>query len=447
MVEGFGYSNIESGVRNTPWTLFYGASTTKAFTAAAFAKLIEDRTEAASLSWQTKLRDIDPENFHLADQNLTNNVTIEDALSHCSGMPSHDNSSLVEFRYKEETPKSYLRRLASLPVGDLSKGRHLYTNFMLEEILRRSIWIKLGMHQTSFEPHSTPWQSSDLATGYTWSEIFQSYLPLPSRDYSCQEGASAVVSNVVDYTKWIHCLIHQRGPLSKASHRELITVRAHKKSKSWKGVSRQGYALGWSTLRYKEHDVLYHTGTLPGYSCLVIFCPSLKWGTVAFSNSHHRGLGVSSVICWGLLDDILGAPYEAKSYWERHAERKMRIARNRESIHMVIPPSFRERAPFSAGFEDYLGHYSHPAYGTYHIRSRGGVLLIEAMDLPCRSVFVFEHIDRDDFLLRQHKVDWDTMDVFRARFHVKNCKVLKLGIAFKEAMMDEMIYFTKRLPA
>lgn len=408
------------------------------------------------------MRHLKPESFRLAEEDLTDNVTIEDALSHCSGMPSHDNSTLTEFRYNEEEPESYLRKLASLPAGDLSKGRHLYTNFMyvvmsvllyvftgqrLQQILRTSIWIKLGMHQTSFETHSVPWQSSDVATGYTWSEMFQSFLPLPARDYSCQEGASAIVSNAVDYTKWIHCLIHQYGPLSVASHQELVRARAHKNSKSWKGVSRQGYALGWSTLDYKGHHIMYHTGTLPGYSCLLIFCPSLKWGTVAFSNSHQRGLDESSVICWGLLDDLLGAPHEATLYWERHAERRMRVSRKAKPIQMVPPPSLCVRALMSTCIEEYLGCYSHTAYGNYHIRSGGELLLIETMDLPFRNVFVFDHIDGDDFILRQHKVDWDSTEVLRARFFVHNRKVHRLGIAFKEAMVDEMIYFAKMLPA
>ena len=61
------------------------------------------------------------------------------------------------------------------------------------------------------------------------------------------------------------------------------------------------------------------------------------------------------------------------------------------------------------------------------------------------SIFIFEHVSGEDFLLRQHKAGWDTIDVLRARFYVKNYKVLKLGIAFKEAMVDEMIYFI-RLP-
>jgi CubicO group peptidase (beta-lactamase class C family) len=113
-----------------PGILFYGASTAEASTAAAFTTAIGDRTKFDSLGRQTKLRDINCENFRLADQSLINNVTIEDALSQCSGMPSYEKSSLVEFRYTEETPKSYLQRLAGLPGVNSSKRRHFYTNFM-----------------------------------------------------------------------------------------------------------------------------------------------------------------------------------------------------------------------------------------------------------------------------------------------------------------------------
>jgi CubicO group peptidase (beta-lactamase class C family) len=113
-----------------PGFLFYDASTTEASTAAAFATPVGDRTKFDSLGWHTKLRDIDCENFRLADQSLIINVTLEDALSQCSGMPSYEQSSLVEFRYTEETPESYLQRLAGLPGVNSSKRRHFYTNLM-----------------------------------------------------------------------------------------------------------------------------------------------------------------------------------------------------------------------------------------------------------------------------------------------------------------------------
>lgn len=87
----------------TPSTLFYGASTSKAFTAAALSMMIQSgnytvpalpgATNTARLAWDTPVHDIIPGDFVLADAWATTHVTLEDALSHRTGLPRHDKAS------------------------------------------------------------------------------------------------------------------------------------------------------------------------------------------------------------------------------------------------------------------------------------------------------------------------------------------------------------------
>lgn len=69
-------------------TLFDCASTSKSFTAAAISLLVDDNENYPNVQWRTPVSTLVPE-FVLKDSYATANVTIEDILSHRSGMPRY----------------------------------------------------------------------------------------------------------------------------------------------------------------------------------------------------------------------------------------------------------------------------------------------------------------------------------------------------------------------
>ena len=72
-------------------TLFDCASTSKSFTAAAISLLVDDNEDHPNVQWRTPVSTLVPE-FVLEDSYATANVTIEDILSHRSGMPRYTRS-------------------------------------------------------------------------------------------------------------------------------------------------------------------------------------------------------------------------------------------------------------------------------------------------------------------------------------------------------------------
>lgn len=72
-----------------PETLFHCASMTKAFTAAAVSLLVDDNEQYPSIQWTTPVSEIIRDDFVLSDPTYTENVTIEDILSHRSGLPEY----------------------------------------------------------------------------------------------------------------------------------------------------------------------------------------------------------------------------------------------------------------------------------------------------------------------------------------------------------------------
>ena len=73
------------GENITPDTLFQIASTSKAFTSAAMAMLVDDK----KVDWDDPVRE-HLEYFHLSDACADASVTIRDILSHRTGLSRHD---------------------------------------------------------------------------------------------------------------------------------------------------------------------------------------------------------------------------------------------------------------------------------------------------------------------------------------------------------------------
>lgn len=91
---GFGFSDAYEKTPILPETLFFAASTTKAFTSAMAAHLAES-DEHPNIKWETPIVDLIGDDFVLDQTSpegrwATKHVTLEDALSHRTGMARHD---------------------------------------------------------------------------------------------------------------------------------------------------------------------------------------------------------------------------------------------------------------------------------------------------------------------------------------------------------------------
>ena len=100
----------------TPSTLFYAGSTTKAFTAAALSLLIDNSSQYANIQWDSPISQLIREDFVLENEYATSHVTLEDALSHRTGMPRHDMSYGGHYDGHPAGPRDLVRSLRWLPL-------------------------------------------------------------------------------------------------------------------------------------------------------------------------------------------------------------------------------------------------------------------------------------------------------------------------------------------
>jgi CubicO group peptidase (beta-lactamase class C family) len=86
------------GTPVTPDTLFSLASNSKLFTALSTGLLISNETlkeeKGIDLSWSSKAKDVFGRTWGLMDQEASRGTSLQDMLSHRTGLPRHDGSNI-----------------------------------------------------------------------------------------------------------------------------------------------------------------------------------------------------------------------------------------------------------------------------------------------------------------------------------------------------------------
>ena len=232
--QGFGVADIASDTAVTPDTLFMGGSTSKAFTDAALAMLIDrgnytvppsdGSSQPAPLTWRTPISSIIPSDFVTADPWATAHLTLEDAASHRTGLSRHDKSSARWYpdesgKLHTATPRDIVRSIRYLPLAQEPRTTYMYCNLMyvvlshcvetltgqsLGEVLRERIWKPLGMGSTFYGVEDLD-GGKKLATGYYWDENKERFAEIEDDPTPEVAGAGLVISSVRDYAKWVRC--------------------------------------------------------------------------------------------------------------------------------------------------------------------------------------------------------------------------------------------------
>jgi len=124
---------------------------------------VDDNQTFSHIEWDTPISDLIRDDFVLENDYATNHITIEDALSHRSGMPRHDLSYGGHIDGRKFTPKDLVRSLRHLPLTAEPRTHFQYCNLMyvvvshvietlsgkwLGDFLKERIWAPLNMHST-----------------------------------------------------------------------------------------------------------------------------------------------------------------------------------------------------------------------------------------------------------------------------------------------------------
>ena len=92
---GYGKASLESEKPVTADTLFDIASSSKSLTAGSVALLVDDDNNYPQVKWDTKMSSLLPDDFVMSEDSYTKDVTVEDILSHRSGLPGYGETDIL----------------------------------------------------------------------------------------------------------------------------------------------------------------------------------------------------------------------------------------------------------------------------------------------------------------------------------------------------------------
>jgi CubicO group peptidase (beta-lactamase class C family) len=370
LCEGFGRRDTAADLPVTERTLFPIASSTKTFTAAVCALLVE----SGQLAWDRPVREYLP-GFAMADPVASLQLTVFDLLCHRSGLPRHD---LLWYSADGDMTRTELvAALAHLPSSRRLREAWQYNNLLYatagelaghlsgtsyEGAVRKWILDPLGMSRTNFSVDDLV-SDPDAARPYSARRPGESLREVPFARLDLVGAAGNINSCVADLAPWVLTLlgkgIEGRAPLLSAS--ALATLQAPAiplPEASPLAVGRAvGYCLGAMMEDYRGYRVLHHGGNIDGFSSQVSVIPEAGCAVAVLAN--RDGTAVRDALPCLVYDRVLGLPTEPHGANLLEREKAIGLGRTQAQDRTATESN---GLPAVRPLPDYVGTYRHPAY-------------------------------------------------------------------------------------
>lgn len=383
--KGFGVRKIGENVPIDEKTLFAIGSSSKAFTAATLALLVDE----GKLKWDDRVSKYLPD-FETYDPYVTRELTIRDLLTHRSGLERGDNLWYGTENSREEI----LRRTRFIKPSWSLRSNFGYQNLMYlaagqvvqkvtgktwDQYVTERIFNPLGMAASNTT--ITAFKSGDnVSTPH--SKIDDKVVAIPWRNIDNIAPAGSINSNVVDVAQWIRLQLNQgtfdgKKIFSPAAAKEMHMSQTVIRLEGQMGLSYPeahflNYGLGWFLSDYKGRKIVEHGGAIDGMRAEVALVPEEKLGVVVLTNLG--GSIVSMPLLYRVIDAYIGAPQKdwsaemLKSY-KGLLEQAAAAQKKAESERVTGTKPSHDIA-------SYAGTYSSDLYGEVKVTEENGKLSI-----------------------------------------------------------------------
>jgi CubicO group peptidase (beta-lactamase class C family) len=272
-------------------TLFAVGSTTKAFTAATLAMLVDEK----KLRWDDPATRFLP-TLQLNDPAATRELTVRDLLTHRSGLPRGDRIWYASGLERDEV----LRRVRFLKPSWTFRSTYGYQNIMFlaagqvvhsasgkswDDFVRERILTPLGMRATNTSVTAIK-PGDNAATPH--AKLEDVVRPIAWRNIDNVGPAGSINSNVIEMAEWL------RLQLGEGSHRgrkllsdsvvkemhtpQIIVRRSLEAEKLFPMTHLVAYGLGWSIRDYRGRKMIGHGGGIDGFRAEVGLIPKRSSG-------------------------------------------------------------------------------------------------------------------------------------------------------------------------
>lgn len=407
--ESFGVKEMGKKEKPDEHTLYAIASNSKAFTATMIAMLVEE----GKLSWKDKVVDYLPY-FKLYDPWVSKEMTIEDLLSHRSGLGTFSGDIMW---YKSDlSSEEIIKKAAHLPEKFDFRAGFGYSNIMYitaGEIIKKvtgNTWGEnvqerildpLGMDRTIYSPQQLDGKGN-LATPHSLND--ENNVPIDWVDWEEVAALGGLISSVSDVSKWM--IFNMNGGIwesdtliKKSSLSRLWTpynnFYVNKFSDDPAKMHFRGYGLGWGLSDYYGNLKVAHTGGYDGMITAVTMLPDQNLGVVVLTNGLNSPILAATNYA---LDKFLGV--ETKDWSKELLERTNAWKKSDTRIEDRKKSRVENTRP-SLPIEEYTGTFISDIYGEIKVDLVGEELKIS-----------FEHATELSATLKHWhydvwEIDWD----------------------------------------
>lgn len=382
--KGFGYQDYEEKVPVDTNTLFAIGSSTKAFTCAILGQLRQDD----KLSFEDSPTKYIPE-LEFYNDEMNDNITIKDLMSHRTGLPRHDYSWYL---FPTNDKDSLIQRIQyQEPIAGV-REQWYYNNFMFlaqgviaeritgkswEDNIKERFFKPLGMTRSNVSIDELE-KSTNAAFGYELKGDDEKISKMDYYHIAGMSPAGSINSSVNEMSNWLITWINSgkfKGEeiipsnyISEAISSQMV-IGANLPADEFPDMHISNYGYGWMLSSYKGHYRVEHGGNIDGFSANVALYPSDSIGVIVLTNQN--GSPVPGFVRNTVADRLLNVNKTdwAKVFTDRKAKAKKQEAESKvESSNKIA------NTKPSHILQDYTGKYANPAYGEFNIINKNDSL-------------------------------------------------------------------------
>jgi len=409
-------------------TVFAIASNTKAFTALALGRLVQE----GKINWDDSVLKYLPD-FQLYDPVATRKITIRDLLCHRSGLglwagdltwwdSSYDRKEVIRrIRFQE-------------PVTDF-RSSYVYCNLMFlvageiipsvagiswDAYIHGHFFDQLNMTRSNTSVTHLS-RMDNIATPH--SLIDGELIPTEYLNVDNCAPAAAVNSCLDDLIHWLQLHLEKGvyegrrlidAEIMEEMRKPHILIPYSKQQRERNPASHfSAYALGLRVHDYQGRLIVNHTGGLDGMLSYIGFMPEENLGIIILTNSDNHS--ANGALAYQVFDSLLGIEDQdwSKRYLKVYQENKRKQRKRRQEQR---EKRVKDAQPTHA-LDAYVGTYTDTVYGQADITEDKGKLKLRLSAHP-RFTGTLSHWHYDTFLATwDHRLWQESLVSFKLNEH------------------------------
>jgi CubicO group peptidase (beta-lactamase class C family) len=368
--KGYGYRDVEGQLPVTSKTLFAIGSVTKSFSVTMLGTLVDE----GKLEWDKPIRDYYPA-FRMHDPVATEEMTMRDLVTHRSGLPRHDLVWYTQDISREEV----IERLRYLEPNKPFRSTYQYNNLMFmtagylggqlsggtwEQAVQKRVLDAIGMSGTNFSVGDSQ-KSPDFAQPYRKDRKTQLVYKIPFYVQGAVGPAGEINSNADDLARYLifHLSlgsIDGKQIISKNNALQMQTPQMAIPGQSpFKEFGGASYGMAFDITTYRGHALIQHGGAIDGFRASFKFLPNDKAGVIVLANLD--GTYLSEAIADNVIDRLLSL--DQIDWPQRYQAIEKQDNQAEEAAEKQGYTGQKLGTRPSHDLKEYIGEFSHPAYG------------------------------------------------------------------------------------